>query len=84
MKSCDIFSFRISHFELHSELEKLFSPDLFIIGGGVSSKSEKFLPYLASKTAGVVEADQMRNEAGIIGAACLAIHPEGSMPAASR
>ena len=63
-------------------LEKLFSPDLFIIGGGVSNKSEKFLPYLASKTEVIVEAAQMRNEAGIIGAACLAIHPEGSMPAA--
>ena len=65
-------------------LEKLFSPDLFIIGGGVSNKSEKFLPYLASKTEVIVEPAQMRNEAGIIGAACLAIHPEGSMPAASR
>ena len=61
-------------------LEKLFSPDLFIIGGGVSNKSEKFLPYLASKTEVIVEAAQMRNEAGIIGAACLAIHPEGSLP----
>jgi polyphosphate glucokinase len=65
-------------------LEKLFSPDLFIIGGGVSNKSEKFLPYLASKTEVVVEAAQMRNEAGIIGAACLAIHPEGSMPASRQ
>jgi len=65
-------------------LEKLFSPDLFIIGGGVSNKSEKFLPFLASKTEVIVEPAQMRNEAGIIGAACLAIHPEGSLPAGSR
>lgn len=56
-------------------LEKLFSPDLFIIGGGVSNKSEKFLPYLTSKTEVMVEAAQMRNEAGIIGAACLAGNP---------
>ncbi|MCK9589028.1 MAG: ROK family protein [Terrimicrobiaceae bacterium] len=62
-------------------LEGLFSPDLFIIGGGVSNKSEKFLPFLAAKTKVVVEAAQMRNEAGIIGAACLAVHPGG---AASR
>ena len=52
-------------------LEKLFSPDLFIIGGGVSNKPEKFLPLLASKTEVIVEAAQMRNEAGIIGAASL-------------
>ena len=64
-------------------LEKLFSPDLFIIGGGVSNKSEKFLPFLASKTEVIVEAAQMRNDAGIIGAACLAIHPGGSMPPVS-
>ena len=62
-------------------LEKLFSPDLFIIGGGVSNKSEKFLPYLTSKTEVIVEAAQMRNDAGIIGAACLAIHPQGSQAA---
>lgn len=56
-------------------LEKLFSPDLFIIGGGVSNKAEKFLPYLTSKTEVIIEPAQMRNEAGIIGAACLAIPP---------
>ena len=61
-------------------LEELFSPDLFIIGGGVSNKAEKFLPFLAAKTEVIVEPAQMRNEAGIIGAACLAIHPEGSLP----
>jgi len=58
-------------------LEKLFSPDLFIIGGGVSNKADKFLPLLTSKTEVLVEAAQMRNEAGIIGAACLAVHPDG-------
>ncbi|MEI6492121.1 MAG: ROK family protein [Verrucomicrobiota bacterium] len=65
-------------------LEELFSPDLFIIGGGVSNKAEKFLPFLASKTEVIIEPAQMRNEAGIIGAACLAIHPEGSLPPVSR
>ncbi len=51
-------------------LEFLFSPDLFIIGGGVSKKGDKFLPYL--KTQAPVVAAQMLNEAGIIGAAIAA------------
>lgn len=58
-------------------LEELFSPDLFIIGGGVSNKPEKFLPLLTTQTGIPVEIAQMRNEAGIIGAACLAARPEG-------
>ncbi len=29
-------------------VEALFSPDLFIIGGGVSKKADKFLPHLAT------------------------------------
>lgn len=63
--------------EFLNELEKLFSPDLFIIGGGVSKKADKFLPYLTSKTEVLVEAAQMRNEAGIIGAAYLAARANG-------
>jgi polyphosphate glucokinase len=48
-------------------MELLFSPDLFIIGGGVSKKHEKFLPLLQTQ-AKIVPAE-MLNEAGIIGAA---------------
>jgi polyphosphate glucokinase len=48
-------------------LELLFSPDLFIVGGGVSKKADKFLPLLQT-TAEVVPA-QLLNEAGIVGAA---------------
>jgi polyphosphate glucokinase len=51
-------------------LEELFSPDLVIVGGGVSKKSEKFLPRLKSKIP-VVPA-QLQNEAGIVGAAVAA------------
>jgi polyphosphate glucokinase len=51
------------------ELEKLFSPDLFIVGGGVSRKADKFLPHLREKVAVPVEAACMQNAAGIIGAA---------------
>ncbi len=48
-------------------LEKYFNPDLFVIGGGVSRKSDKFIPFIEVKTK-VVPA-MLRNEAGIIGAA---------------
>ena len=40
--------------EYLNELEKLFSPDLFIIGGGISKKSEKFFPLLKTKTEVIV------------------------------
>jgi polyphosphate glucokinase len=48
-------------------VEALFSPDLFIVGGGISKKSEKFLPRLSISTE-IVPA-QLLNEAGIVGAA---------------
>ena len=51
-------------------LEALFSPNLFIIGGGISKKHEKFLPLLTVRTP-VVPA-QLLNEAGIVGAALAA------------
>jgi len=56
--------------EYLSLMEALFSPDLFIIGGGVSKKHDKFLPLLKSR-ADVVPA-QLLNEAGIVGAALAA------------
>jgi polyphosphate glucokinase len=60
--------------EFLGELERLFSPDLFIIGGGASKKAAKFLPYLTAKTEILIVPAQMQNEAGIIGAAYLAKH----------
>jgi polyphosphate glucokinase len=56
--------------EFLERMELLFSPDLFIFGGGVSKKHEKFLPLLRTQ-AKIVPA-QMLNEAGIIGAAMAA------------
>jgi len=50
-------------------VENLFWPDLIIVGGGVSKKSEKFLPLLELRTP-IVPAG-LRNDAGIIGAALL-------------
>jgi polyphosphate glucokinase len=51
-------------------LDFLFSPDLFILGGGVSKRHDKFLPLLSVK-APVVPA-QLQNDAGIIGVALAA------------
>ncbi|MFL7867922.1 MAG: polyphosphate--glucose phosphotransferase [Anaerolineales bacterium] len=51
-------------------MEKLFWPDLFIIGGGISKDHEKFLPLLTTE-APVVPAQQFNN-AGIVGAALAA------------
>ncbi|NJC97032.1 MAG: polyphosphate glucokinase [Anaerolineales bacterium] len=53
-----------------AEMEKLFWPDLFIIGGGISKKSDKYVPLLEIDTP-VVPA-QFLNEAGIVGAALAA------------
>jgi polyphosphate glucokinase len=54
----------------YEHLEFLFSPDLFVVGGGVSKKAEKFLPLLDLRTE-IVPAGLL-NEAGIVGAAALA------------
>ncbi len=53
-------------------VESLLSPDLFIIGGGVSRKHGKFLHLLHTR-ARLVPA-HMLNEAGIVGAALAAAH----------
>ena len=58
--------------EYLEELEKLFSPELFLIGGGISKKADKFLPNLRARTTVPIEAAKMQNDAGIIGAATLA------------
>ena len=51
-------------------IEFLITPDLFIIGGGVSKKFENFLPHINCETE-IVPA-QLRNRAGIVGAALAA------------
>ena len=48
-------------------MEMLLSPDLFIIGGGVSKKPERFFKYIDVRAELV--AASMHNEAGIVGAA---------------
>jgi len=54
--------------EYLEHMEMLLSPRLIIIGGGISRKSEKFLPLLTGLRARVVPA-AMRNDAGMVGAA---------------
>jgi polyphosphate glucokinase len=54
----------------YATLERLLSPDLFVIGGGVSKKAEKFIGRIGVVTPLV--AAELRNTAGIVGAALLA------------
>ena len=62
----------------YQRLEFLTSPDLFVVGGGVSKDWDKFGPLLKLKTP-IIPA-KLRNKAGIIGAALAAKdsaeHPE--------
>jgi polyphosphate glucokinase len=53
--------------EYLAEIERLFWPDLIIIGGGMSKKHSKFFHHMEIKTK--VVAARLRNEAGMIGAA---------------
>ncbi len=54
----------------YEQLETIFFPDLFVVGGGVSKNADDFLPLLEIKTS-IVPAVH-RNSAGVIGAAAKA------------
>jgi polyphosphate glucokinase len=63
-------------------MEGLFSPDVFIVGGGVSKKWEKIAPYLTTR--GKIMPAQLLNQAGIIGGAIYAencLNTSGQNPA---
>ncbi len=62
--------------EVLAELDALFSPDLYIIGGGVSKSFAKFGEHLRAQ-AKIVPAQSL-NEAGIIGAAMVAANAAGA------
>jgi polyphosphate glucokinase len=53
-----------------NHLEMLLWPDLIILGGGVSKKFEKYTQYLELQAE--IQPAQLKNEAGIIGAAIAA------------
>jgi polyphosphate glucokinase len=56
-------------------VEFLFSPDLFVVGGGVSKNADKWVPLLELTTP--VEPAQLLNDAGIVGAAMAAVERRG-------
>jgi polyphosphate glucokinase len=64
--SWEKWAHRVQKYLAHVEM--LFSPELFVIGGGVSRKADKFLPLIEGIQAEIVPA-QLQNNAGIVGAA---------------
>lgn len=60
---------RVQRYLAH--VEALFSPDLFVLGGGVSRNSDKWVPLLDLRTP--IRTAELLNNAGIVGAA-LAAH----------
>ncbi|MFT0847997.1 ROK family protein [Actinomycetaceae bacterium L2_0104] len=59
-----------------SHLEMLFSPDVFIVGGGISKKAKKFVPLIETR-APIIPAELL-NTAGIVGSALLAAEKAGT------
>lgn len=68
--SWSAYSKRLQHF--YETLESLFSPSLFVVGGGISRDADKYLPKLALNTE--IKVASLKNDAGIIGAAHYAYH----------
>lgn len=62
----------------YGALEALLWPDLFVVGGGVSKHHQHFLPLLDLRTP-IIPAE-LRNKAGIVGAAALAAKAQGVDP----
>ncbi len=62
------------------KIEDLLWPDLIVVGGGISKKSEKFFPHLTARTK--IVAAEMLNEAGIAGAALAGIPTQAAVEAA--
>ena len=56
--------------EFLHELERLFWPDLFILGGGASKRADNYLSFLTVKTPIAIAI--FRNNAGIVGGALIA------------
>jgi polyphosphate glucokinase len=64
---------RVNRYMQH--VERLFSPDLFVVGGGVSKNADKWVPLL--ELTAPVEPAQLLNDAGIVGAAIAAVERMG-------
>ena len=67
------WSQRVNRYMQH--VEALFTPDLFVVGGGVSKNADKWVPLLELQTP--VEPAQLLNDAGIVGAAMAAVERKG-------
>jgi polyphosphate glucokinase len=67
------WSRRVNAYMQH--VERLFTPDLFVVGGGVSKNADKWVPLLELHTP--VEPAQLLNDAGIVGAAIAAVERRG-------
>jgi len=65
---------RVQRYLAH--VEKIFTPDLFVVGGGISRNSDKWVPLLSIRTP--VKPAELLNNAGIVGAA-LAAHERFSV-----
>jgi len=68
--------------EYLTQLVRLFTPELIIIGGGISKRSDKFIPHLEADVRMVPAA--LGNQAGIIGAAIAAADAHGIGSPATR
>lgn len=78
--SWDEYSVKLQRYFSHVEF--LFSPELFIVGGGISKRSKDFLPNLSLRTP-IIPAE-LRNHAGIVGAALQAALHFKSEPVEAR
>jgi len=78
--SWDKWAGRVDEYLTH--MEALVWPSLFIIGGGISRKADKFIPLLASVRARIVPA-KLHNDAGIVGAAMAAVARADRRPPAT-
>lgn len=76
----DVWAARLQ--TVFSHIEMLFSPDLFIVGGGVSKKSDQFLPLIETR-APIVPAELL-NSAGIVGAALVAFQEKKAKKAEKK
>ncbi|HEY7008201.1 MAG TPA: ROK family protein [Jatrophihabitantaceae bacterium] len=65
-----------------SHVEHLFTPDLFVVGGGVSKSAAKWVPRLTVHTP--VKPAELRNDAGIVGAAMAAAEMYATRPDPTR
>jgi polyphosphate glucokinase len=64
---------RVSRYLGH--VERLFSPDLFVLGGGISADADRWVPLLQIATP--VRVARLRNDAGVVGAAVAALERRG-------